>query len=263
MQDIELFLMDMDGTVYMGPHKIPGAFEALDAIRRSGRKICFVTNNSSRSIDEYLLHLKKYGFEARRNEMFSSTIATCEYLKKHHEGALVYALATDPVREEMRAEGICVMQDGEDTQPDIVVVAFDTTLTYQKLYTACQYIHQGAVYIATHPDNFCPSPVCPMPDLGGFIAIIDKTINRTPDVIIGKPYAPMAEAVSARFGIPPEHIAMVGDRLYTDIRFGVENGMNGILVLTGETTSEMLEKSDIRPTLTLATFADILPLLGL
>lgn len=266
LKHIKLFLMDMDGTVYIGPQKIPGAFEALETLRAAGRKVCFLTNNSSRSQDQYLEHIARYGFHADEDEVYTSGLATCGYLNKHHPGARVYALATPRVREEMRRHGVNVIE-GEPTEPteypDVVVVAFDTTMTYERMYAACRYIHAGATYVATHPDNFCPALECNMPDMGGFIAMIEKTIDKLPDVIVGKPYAPMAEAVSEKFGLKPHEIAMVGDRLYTDVRFGVDNGFVGILVLTGETDRKMLSESPIRPTLVLDTFADILPLLGL
>lgn len=266
LQKIKLFLMDMDGTVYVGPQKIPGAFEALDTLRRHGRQVCFLTNNSSRSQDQYVEHLTHYDFVAGMDEVFTSMMATCLYLQRHYPSARVYALATPRVRDEMRRLGVNVLE-GEPSlraeYPDVVVVAFDTTLTYDRLYAACRYIHAGAAYVATHPDNFCPAQECNMPDMGGFIAIIEKTLDVRPDVIIGKPYAPMAQAVAAKFGLQPDQIAMVGDRLYTDIRFGVDNGFAGILVLTGETDRAMLEASPIRPTLVLDTFADILPLLDL
>ncbi len=266
LKQIKLFLMDMDGTVYLGPQKIAGAFEALETLRRNGRKVCFLTNNSSRSQDQYVEHLRRYDFVADQSEVYTSSLATCGYLNKHHKGAKVYALATPCVREEMRRQGVNVIE-GEPTErtdyPDVVVVAFDTTLTYDRLYAACRYINAGATYIATHPDNFCPALECNMPDMGGFIAIIQKTLDKLPDVIVGKPYHPMAEAVGEKFGLKPNEIAMVGDRLYTDVRFGVDNGFAGILVLTGETTREMLAESTVRPTLVLDTFADILPMLDL
>lgn len=266
LKQIKLFLMDMDGTVYLGPQKIPGAFEALETLRNNGRQVCFLTNNSSRSQDQYVEHLARYGFQADSDEVYTSGLATCGYLRKYYPDKRVYALATPRVREEMRRQGVRVIE-GEPTDvaeyPDVVVVAFDTTLTYDRLYAACRYINAGAVYVATHPDNFCPALECNMPDMGGFIAMIEKTLDRLPDVIIGKPYAPMAEAVSEKFGLAPHQIAMVGDRLYTDIRFGVDNGFAGILVMTGETTPDMLAASPIKPTLVLDTFADILPLLDL
>lgn len=266
LKQIKLFLMDMDGTVYLGPQKIPGAFEALETLRASGRQVCFLTNNSSRSQDQYVEHIARYDFAASLDEVYTSGLATCGYLNKHHKGARVFVLAPPRVQEEMRRHGVNVIEgtpsDRKD-YPDVVVVAFDTTLTYDRLYAACRYIHAGATYVATHPDNFCPALECNMPDMGGFIALIEKTLDRLPDVIVGKPYAPMAEAVSEKFGLRPNQIAMVGDRLYTDIRFGVDNGFAGILVMTGETTPAMLAESPIRPTLVLNTFADILPLLDL
>lgn len=266
LKKIKLFLMDMDGTVYLGPQKIAGAFEALETLRQNGRRICFLTNNSSRSQDQYVQHIARYDFAASPDEVYTSAMATCGYLNHYHPGKRVYALATPQVREEMRLHGVDVME-GEPTDkadyPDIVVVAFDTTLTYDRLYAACRYIHAGALYVATHPDNFCPALECNMPDMGGFIAIIQKTLDVLPDIIIGKPYHPMAEAVAEKFGLAPDEIAMVGDRLYTDVRFGVDNGFAGILVMTGETDKEMLAKSEIKPTLILDTFADILPLLDL
>ena len=263
--------MDMDGTVYLGKQAIPGAFEALETIRRSGRRISFLTNNSSRTKEQYIERLKGFGFCINEQEIYTSTLATCVYLNEHHKGAKVFALATPKVQREMLACGVDLVgishEDGTadpvNERPDVVVVAFDTTLAYDRLYQACTYIWQGATYVATHPDDFCPTEGCPMPDMGGFIALIQKTINRLPDVIVGKPYAPMAQAVARTYGLSPEEIAMVGDRLYTDIRFGTDNGLNSVLVLTGETTKEMAQNSPYHPTLILDTFADILPILGL
>lgn len=252
---IKLFLMDMDGTVYLGNNKIEGAFEALDALRQMGKKICFLTNNSSRANSTYVAKLKNvYGFDASSEEVYTSGQATCEFLKNKHKDEKVFLLANEDVRREFIENGIPL----DEENPDIVLVCFDTSLTYERLYKACKFINQGKLYVATHPDNFCPAPECPMPDVGSFIAMIEKTLGKTPDVIVGKPYNEMAEAVQAKFGMAKEEIAMVGDRLYTDIRFGVDNGFTSILVLTGETTKDMLEKSSIRPTVVLNTFADVL-----
>lgn len=263
--------MDMDGTVYLGKQAIPGAFEALEAIRRSGRRISFLTNNSSRTKDQYIDRLKGFNFQVNEREIYTSTLATCVYLNRYHKGERVFALATPKVQREMAEQGINLVgashEDGRQEpvqeRPDVVVVAFDTSLTYDRLYQACTYIWQGAKYVATHPDDFCPTDGCPMPDMGGFIALIQKTLGKLPDVTIGKPYAPMAKAVEETYGLKPNEIAMVGDRLYTDIRFGVDNGFASVLVLTGETDRQMAEQSAIKPTVTLETFADVLPLLGL
>lgn len=271
LQNIKLFLMDMDGTVYLGSQRIAGAFEALERLRQSGRRIAFLTNNSSRTQQQYIERVAKFDFCIDRNEIYTSVMATCHWLQTNHAGKRVFVLAPPAVQAEMASLGIHVVgathadgtQEPVGDRPDIVVLGFDTTLAYDRLYLACQYINQGALYVATHPDDFCPSDICPMPDVGGMIAMIKHTLYRDPDIIIGKPYAPMAQAVADQFGLRPDQIAMVGDRLYTDIRFATDNGLTGILVLTGETTPQMLEQSSIRPTLVLSTFADILPLLDM
>ena len=145
-----------------------------------------------------------------------------------------------------------------ESDPDIVVICFDTSLSYDRLYKACSFINEGKLYIASHPDNNCPAEGCPMPDVGSFIQMIKATLGKEPDVIIGKPYSGMAEAIVEKYGFARKEIAMVGDRLYTDILFGVDNGFNSILVLSGETTPDMLASSGIRPTLVLDSFKDIL-----
>lgn len=257
LSNIKLFLMDMDGTVYIGDNKIPGAFESLETLRKAGKRICFLTNNSSRAQKTYIEKLKRvYDFTADENEVYTSAMATCEFLKNKHYGKKVFILAPPDVKKEFEDFGINVVED----DPDIVLVCFDTTLTYDKLYKACKFIYQGKYYVASHPDNFCPAPDGPMPDMGGFIACIEKTVGKLPDVIVGKPYSEMAEAVQSKFGLKKEEIAMVGDRLYTDIRFGTDNGFTSILVLTGETDREMLEQSSFKPTVVLDTFSDVLDL---
>ena len=258
INEVKLFLMDMDGTVYLGNNPIEGAFEALEYLRTHGRRICFLTNNSSRANKTYREKLKRvFNFEASEDEVYTSAQATCMFLRNRHPGKKVFLMAPPDVKKEFVDFGIEVVEE----DPDIVVVAFDTTMTYEKLYKACKFIHKGALYVATHPDNFCPDPVCPMPDMGGFIAIIEKTLGKLPDVIVGKPYEEMAAAVQAKFGLKREEIAMVGDRLYTDIKFGVNNGFKSILVMTGETDEAMLAASSIQPTVTLPKFADVLDII--
>jgi HAD superfamily hydrolase (TIGR01450 family) len=154
-------------------------------------------------------------------------------------------LGTDCLKQEFKDYGIEVKEIGEDA--DCVVLAFDTELTYEKLFHATNLIGKGRIYIATHPDFVCPSEEGDMPDAGACMALIEKTNGRMPDVIVGKPYQPMAEFVFDHYSVNPEDVAFVGDRLYTDIQFGINNKMTSILVLTGETTLEMLHKSDVHP----------------
>ncbi len=251
---IKLFLMDMDGTVYLGDKKIDGALEALDILKSKGKKVCFLTNNSSKSNGTYMQKLGNMGIEVSEEELYTSANATVEYLLDNQKEAKVFLLANADVTDYFKVQGVNVVGGDADT----VVVCFDTSLTYEKLNIACNLIQGGAHYIVSHPDFVCPAEPYPMPDVGSFMALIKATTGREPDLIIGKPCSEMAERMVKRFGFKRSEIAMVGDRLYTDIRFGVDNGMVSVLVMTGETTAEMLKGSSIQPSVVLNTFSDVL-----
>ena len=241
LDGVKLFLLDMDGTVYLGGKLLPGAAETLAAIRESGRKLCFLTNNSSKSREDYLGKLASMGIPAGRDEIFSSSDATVSYLKKNFGEKSVYLLGTESLRKEFSDSGITLADEA-----DIVVVGYDTELTYKKLVGATNLLNEGAFYICTHADANCPAEPHYVPDVGSFIEMIARSTGRRPDVICGKPFKPMCDAVTERFGLSPDEIAMVGDRLSTDIAFGNAGGFVSVLVFSGETTSEAYEKSDIR-----------------
>lgn len=249
----ELFLFDLDGTVYLGDKEIEGAFSAIEYLKSIGKKICFLTNNSSRSLEDYLVKLKKMGFQTNKNEIFSAGIATAEYISLNYPGKSVFVLGTSALMYEFYKAEIPI--DEED--PDIVVIGFDTNLFYDRLYTACRFLRDRKLYIATHPDINCPNPLGPMPDIGSIMKLIEASVERWPDVICGKPYPPMAESIQRRFDIGADKIAMIGDRLYTDIRFGNDNGFLSILVMTGETTEEMLLNKTFVPDIKLQGVRDI------
>ena len=147
----------------------------------------------------------------------------------------------------------------DEENPDICVVAFDTSLEYGRVYNFCKklYKHEKTLYVATHPDESCPAEECPMPDVGAIIDLIKDTICREPDVIIGKPFESAGDRIQKRFNVYKENIAMVGDRLNTDIAFGNNCGFKSILVLSGETDKEMLSKSQIKPSIVLNSVKDI------
>lgn len=251
-KDIELFLFDLDGTINMGDIPLDGAIDTLNRLTEKGKKICFVTNNSSKSKYDYLKKIRGLGYNAKIEQIITSGMATAQFLSRHRPYKSVYVLGTDELKREMSDYGIEIRDDG-----DIVVLGFDTSLTYDKLFHACILLEKGREFIATHPDFVCPSEYGNMPDTGAIMAMIEKTNGRTPSVVIGKPNAPMAEFVFDHCSIEPEKVAMVGDRLYTDILFGKNNNMTSILVLTGETTVEMLNESDIRPDIVLDSVNDI------
>lgn len=241
LRGIKLFLLDMDGTVYVGGRLLSGAREALSTIRKSGRRLCFLTNNSSRSREMYLKKLSGMGISASNEEIFTSADATLMYLKRFYSGKSVYLLGTEGLKGEFLRAGIVLSDDA-----DIVVVGYDTELTYKKLTTATDLINRGAVYICTHSDVNCPAEPYYVPDVGSFIELIYKSTGRRPDVICGKPFQAMCDAVVEKFGLQPNEIAMVGDRLSTDIAFGNVGGFASILVLSGETTEEMYNRSEIK-----------------
>jgi len=251
---VKLFLMDMDGTVYLGDKKIEGAFEALETLRQKGKKICFFTNNSSNSHKTYIKKLEKMNFMITDKEIMTSGQVTAEYILREHKGKKVFLLATDALFDEMKSMGVQMSYD----DADIVVVGFDTALSYDRLYRACRYIKEGKFYIATHPDLVCPAPLGDMPDVGSFIMLIEGATGRRPDIIAGKPYNLSALSVQKKFNLESDEIAMVGDRLYTDIKFGINNNFFSVLVLSGETDEKMYGESGLKPDLVLKSFKDIL-----
>ncbi|MFA6866792.1 MAG: HAD-IIA family hydrolase [Clostridia bacterium] len=245
LKDIKVFLFDMDGTLNMGDIPLEGAMETLNLLSKSGKKVCFVTNNSSRSKYDYLEKVHKMGYDAKIEQIITSGMATAQYINRHLPYKNVYVLGTNCLKQEFRDYGIEVVEIGE--KADIVVLAFDVELTYEKLFHATNLISNGSIYIATHPDFVCPSDKGDMPDAGAIMALIESTNGHRPDVIIGKPCSPMAEFVFDHCNANSEDIAFVGDRLYTDIKFAINNGMTSVLVLTGETDLPMLMKSDTKP----------------
>ena len=238
----ELFLVDMDGTFYLEDTLLPGAKEFLRAVQESGKRAVFLTNNSSRTNSEYADKMANFGFCMGADDIFTSADATIAYMKKHYEEKRTLVIGTDALVHQFRKEHFYVT----DENPEVVVLGFDTSINYEKLTALCNAVRNGAIYIATHPDFNCPVKGGYIPDIGAVIAFVKAATEKEPDVIIGKPYAPIIEAVTERFGMPTEKTTMIGDRLYTDIAMG-KWGIKTALVLTGETKKEDLEASDVKP----------------
>jgi NagD protein len=170
-------------------------------------------------------------------------MAAVQFLHTRRPSKSVYPIGTPTFVQTLEEEGVPISEDA-----DIVLLAFDTTLNYEKLWKANVLLEKGREFIATHPDTVCPSDIGDMPDVGALMALFECSCGRAPSVICGKPYSPMAEIINHLFDIPKERICMIGDRLYTDILFGINNGYQSVLVLSGETTKEMLSASGIKPT---------------
>lgn len=255
---IRCFLLDMDGTLYLGGRWIDGARAFLDAVRRTGRTYCFLTNNSSRTTAGYVQKLAAMGLDIDpETELVTSTRATVDYLRRAHPGRRVYLLGTAALRQEFLSSGIAV----DEQNPDLVVAAYDTELTYQKLCAVCDLLRAGLPFVATHPDLNCPTETGFVPDLGAFCALIEASTGRKPDIVIGKPNRAILDCAMAVTGSAPAATAVVGDRLYTDIASAVRIGMCGILVLSGETRAADVAASPDPPTLIFDSVAEITPYL--
>ena len=259
LKDLRCLVLDMDGTIYLGNRPIGDMAGTLAFLRERGIRLCYFTNNSSKNAEDYVKKLTALGLYDERDIVYTSAMATISYLRAHHPEKRVYLLSTPTVRETFLEGGI-PLSDGEGA--DIVVLAYDTTLTFEKLRIANELLARGALYIATHPDLVCPTEDIPMPDVGSFIKLLEASSGRTPDLVIGKPNSLAGEAILRAVGTTAEETAMAGDRLYTDIRFGINAGFHSILVLSGETTAEMAAASDVHPELILPSLHALRELLS-
>ena len=215
----------------------------MQAAKQSGRKVLFLTNNSSKNGETYLRKLSQMGIDAGPEDVLTSGQAAAQTIMQRYPGKKVWVMGNDLLKEELCSLGLPVVE----REPDIVLTAFDTQLTYQKLWDCCDYVRQGLPYIATHPDFNCPTETGFMPDLGAMTELICASTGRRPDRVIGKPERDIFACASARTGVPLSQCAMCGDRLYTDIAAGQKQGLFSILVLTGETKLEDLAASDVKP----------------
>lgn len=244
--------LDMDGTIYMGSTLFPFTKDFLAKLKANGIGYSFLTNNPTKSQADYLKKLEKLGIEATEEEMYTSAIATIEYLKaKRPEAKRLFALGTPSMIKEFEEAGFEMCAVDAQDRPDVLVVAFDTTLEYPRLCHAAYWAQQGIPYIATNPDRVCPTdqPTV-LVDCGSLCKCIEHATGRTPDIVIGKPNPDMLSGIMFRYGLKPEEVAMCGDRIYTDVATAQNAGGVGILVLSGETTKETALNNDPMPDVT-------------
>ncbi len=257
LKEIACFALDMDGTVYLGEQWIAGATDFLKAVERAGKKYVFLTNNSSKNPEAYIQKLGRMGLEIGPEQIVTSGMATIDYLQQNYPGKRVYLLGNELLREEFAQDGILL----DDESPEVVVVGFDTSLTYEKMCRVCDLVREGLPYLSTHPDFNCPTESGFIPDAGAIHAFIHASAFRYPDVVIGKPNGMIMDYLSRRAGALKEETAMVGDRLYTDVAAGVNNGYRGILVLSGEARREDIEKDGVIPHLIFSSVREMIPFL--
>ena len=257
IQNMKLYLFDMDGTLYLGSRLYDFTIELLQEIRRTGGKYLFITNNSSKSVADYVKKLAGFGIEATREDFMTSSQATAYYLHKHHEGKRLYVCGTQSLKQELTKEGFTVTEDLD--QVECIVMGFDTELTFQKLHDVSYLLltRPELPYIATNPDLVCPTEFGSVPDCGSVCICIKNATGKEP-VVIGKPSPLMPELAMDKLGISKEQTCVVGDRIYTDVKSGLNAGVTGILVMSGETTPKILAQSPDKPHLVLQDAGEIL-----
>lgn len=234
----------MDGTIYMGGTLFPFTLDFLAGLREMGIGYSFLTNNPTRSVQDYLDKLAKMGIEATEENMYTTSLAAIDYIKAHYpEAKRLFLLGTPSMISQFEKAGFESAADDPDDVPDAVVVAFDTTLVYSRLCRASWWVAQGLPYIATNPDKVCPTDQrIILPDCGSLCRCIEWATGCRPDITLGKPDPNMLRGILDRHGLEPGEIAMVGDRIYTDTAMAHNAGAVGVLVLSGETTLETADK---------------------
>jgi HAD superfamily hydrolase (TIGR01450 family) len=253
LKKMKLFLFDMDGTLYLGSRLYDFTIELLQTIRETGGKYLFITNNSSKSVADYVKKLEKMGISATREDFMTSSQATAYYLHKHHEGQTLYVCGTESLKEELRSEGFTVTTDL--SKVECVVMGFDTELTFKKLDDVSKLLTEKDIpYIATNPDYVCPTEYGYVPDCGSVADMLFNATGKRP-LFIGKPEPAMplyaVEKVRSERDalVNKDNTLVIGDRLYTDIACGINAGTKSMLVLSGETTQKMADESEFKPTI--------------
>lgn len=241
----KLFLLDMDGTIYLGDTLFDGTLDFLSRVRERGGKYLFVTNNSSRSVSAYVDRLAGMGIASTADDFLTSVDALIWYLRGKYDDALIYAFGTRTFREQLAEAGFPVTDKLEDGI-SLLVCGFDTELTFQKLEDACILLGRGVDFVATNPDWVCPTSYGSVPDCGSVCEMLFRATGRRPK-FIGKPEPEMALLSMERYGYSRAETILIGDRIYTDIACGVNAGIDTAFVLSGEGVPEDIEKFQIRP----------------
>ena len=256
----KLYLFDMDGTLYLGDRLYDFTIELLQTIKACGGKYLFMTNNSSKSVADYIKKLAKFGIEATREDFITSSQATAYYLKEHHKNQTLYVCGTESLKKELEMEGFTVTEKLDEVE--CIVMGFDTELTFKKLEDVSKLLltRPELPYIATNPDLVCPTEYGSVPDCGSVCEMIYNATKKRP-VVIGKPSPLMPQLAMSHTGFGKEESAVFGDRIYTDVKSGLNAGILSVLVMSGETTYEILEASEEKPHFVMESAKEILEIL--
>ena len=240
LSKIKRLALDMDGTIYLGSTLFPFTVDFLDSMKNAGVDYSFLTNNPTKSVADYLKKLEGMGIHADQDNMYTTSLAAIDYIKSHYPDARrLFLLGTESMISQFEKAGFESCSDDPDDVPDVLVVAFDPSLVYPRLCRACWWASQGIPYIATNPDRVCPTDQRTiLVDCGSICRCIESASGRRPDITLGKPDPNMIYGIMDKYGLKPEEVAMVGDRIYTDTATAHNAGAFGVLVLSGETTIE-------------------------
>jgi arabinose operon protein AraL len=250
----EAAILDLDGTIYLGDHLVPGADASVAALRDRGIDVLFLTNKAIERRRDYIEKLTRFGLAASRADVINSGWITARYAADRYPDRRAFVIGEDPLVDEFEAAGLAVTR----REPgDLLVVSMDREFTYEKLRLALRTLENGAPFLATNPDRTCPTGHEPIPDAAGMIGAVEGVSGQTVDQMLGKPSATMAETALGELGADPSECLMVGDRLETDIEMGTRVGMETALVMSGVTDRATLAAADISPDHVLDSIADI------
>ena len=260
IKKIKLFLFDMDGTLYLGDRLYGFTARLLDVIKQNGGRYLFMTNNSSKSVKAYIEKLERMGIKAEYEDFITSSRASAYYLNKHYKGKRLYVCGTASLKEELSTNGFEITEDVNAAE--VIVMGFDTELNFKKLYDVSYMLctRKDIPYIATNPDYVCPTEFGSVPDCGSVCDMLYNVSGRRP-IFIGKPEPLMPILAMEQTGYTKNETAVIGDRIYTDIKSGLNAGVFTVLVLSGETTEEILEKSADKPHAVMRDAGEILNIL--
>jgi NagD protein len=250
------YIFDQDGTIYLGNRLLPGASDTISALRKAGSRTIFLSNNPTKTCEQYAEKLTALGIPTGVEDIVNSSYVMVQWLLENTPGARLYVIGEAAILGEMQAAGFTLTE--KPGEVDVVVASFDRTFGYHKLQVAFDCINAGARLVATNPDRYCPTPTGGEPDCAAIIAALEACTGATCDPIVGKPSPIMVKTIMEKLGLPPSDCMMVGDRLETDIRMGIEALMQTCLVLTGDADRDKLQASGLKPTLVLESISGLL-----
>ena len=259
LESVRHIIVDMDGTIYEGNRLFSFTIDFFETLKNLSISHTYLTNNSSQSVIQYRDKLHRLGLKASKEDIYTSALATIGYLKSEKPGiSNLFILGTDGLKTEFRDAGFLIVKDDSTDEPDAVIVGFDTSLVFGNLCKAAYWIKLGKPFIATHPDLICPTnqPTL-LVDCGAISAALESATGRAPDIVLGKPDPGMIFGILERNHFQKNEVAVVGDRLYTDIKMADNAGVLGILVLSGETTEKDLESSLLQPDLVVENIREL------